>query len=97
VGEAHGTWRVVGKGALELNVGDFDTHVIMRNASFELEIDSYVEVIPDFARVYVIPGGVTRYRCGGDLLTVGWTGGEPVRWSRLGEQNAKSPKGSHKP
>jgi hypothetical protein len=80
-GVARGTWKVVGN-RLDMGVGDFDTAVIQRIISPELEIDNTIEAIPDFARLYLIPGGLVRFACDGDLLAIEWANGMGVRWFR---------------
>ena len=80
-GSARGTWRIE-NGLLVLIVGDFDTTVVQKVVSPELEIDSTIDALPDLARVYVIPNGATRFICNGDLHAVEWRDGIGIRWAR---------------
>jgi hypothetical protein len=82
-GIASGTWTATEE-ILDLGVGDFDTTVIQRIISVELEIDSTIEAIPDLARLYLIPGRPTRYLCNQNQLAIEWADGAAVRWFRDG-------------
>lgn len=81
-GTARGTWSVAGS-RLDLAVGSFDTSVVQRVISPELEIDSTINAIPDMARLYVVPGRPVRFACSGDQLAIEWANGAGVRWFRM--------------
>ena len=82
-GTASGTWTATAE-MLDLGVGQFDTSVIQRITSPELEIDSTIDAIPDLARLYLIPGGSTRYLCNETQMAIEWADGAAVRWFRNG-------------
>lgn len=82
-GSASGVWTIE-ESMLDLGVGPFETRVIQRVTSPELEIDSTIEAIPDLARLYLIPGGRTRYLCNENQLAIEWDDGAAVRWNRTG-------------
>lgn len=81
-GTADGNWRIQ-QGLLELRL-TFKTNTVQRIISEELEINNTIDVVPDFARLYLLPGGPTRYICNDTTLGIEWENGAGTRWFRTG-------------
>jgi hypothetical protein len=80
-GTAEGTWSIEGEN-LVLFVAQFDTTVVQRIVTPEIGLDVSTPAPPELARVYVIPNGATGFTCSGDRLSVDWTSGSSVTWTR---------------